>query len=174
MGKTQGISSSYPQLSSGPTTPDSGYSIVYPKTDGKWYIKNPDGTEIEVILISNKDATGGYAGLTLFKINFKNALNTFTSFFTNTNTAARTYTFQDRDGTIGDNTDLGLKSDKSAPAYSFGANITSGTANKTDQTVKDIAEQAYTGTITVTAGTAPSGTTNHSYRWSQVMKAQWH
>lgn len=58
---------------------------------------------------SNKDATGGYAGLTLFKINFKNALNTFTSFFTNSNTAARTYTFQDRDGTIADNTDLNLK-----------------------------------------------------------------
>lgn len=49
---------------------------------------------------NNKDATGGYAGLTLFKINFKNAANTFTSFFTNTNTASRTYTFPDQDGTI--------------------------------------------------------------------------
>ena len=49
---------------------------------------------------ANKDATGGYAGLTLFKINFKNALNTFTSFFTNANTAARTYTFPDYDSTI--------------------------------------------------------------------------
>src|SRR6185369_15549212 len=58
---------------------------------------------------ANKDATGGYAGLTLYKINFKNAANTFTSFFTNTNTAARTYTFQDRDGTIADNTDLAAK-----------------------------------------------------------------
>lgn len=55
---------------------------------------------------SEKDATGGYTGLTLFKINFKNAANTFTSFFTNANTAARTYTFQDRDGTILDSTDL--------------------------------------------------------------------
>lgn len=51
---------------------------------------------------ANKDASGGYAGLTLFKINFKNALNTFTSFFTNTNTAARTYTFQDKDHTVGE------------------------------------------------------------------------
>ena len=56
--------------------------------------------------LANKDASGGYAGLTLFKINFKNAANTFTSFFTNANTAARTYTFQDRDGTIADNTDI--------------------------------------------------------------------
>jgi hypothetical protein len=59
---------------------------------------------------ANKDATGGYAGLTLFKINFKNALNTFTSFFTNANAAARTYTFQDRDGTIADLADVALKS----------------------------------------------------------------
>ena len=58
---------------------------------------------------SGKDATGGYAGLTLFKINFKNVANTFTSFFTNSNTASRTYTFQDRDGTIADNTDLATK-----------------------------------------------------------------
>lgn len=48
----------------------------------------------------DKDASGGYTGLTLFKINFKNAANTFTSFFTNSNTAARTYTFQDSDDTI--------------------------------------------------------------------------
>ena len=49
---------------------------------------------------ANKDATGGYVGLTLFKINFKNAANTFTSFFTNANTAARTYTFPDLSGTV--------------------------------------------------------------------------
>lgn len=57
----------------------------------------------------NKDASGGYAGLTLFKINFKNAANTFTSFFTNINTAARTYTFQDKDGTIADIADVNAK-----------------------------------------------------------------
>lgn len=65
----------------------------------------------------NKDATGGYVGLTLFKINFKNVLNTFTSFFTNSNTAARTYTFQDRNGTIADDTDLGLKSPIASPTF---------------------------------------------------------
>jgi len=67
--------------------------------------------------LANKDATGGYAGLTLFKINFKNALNTFTSFFTNANTASRTYTFQDRDGTIADNTDLALKAPLISPSF---------------------------------------------------------
>ena len=63
--------------------------------------------------VANKDATGGYTGLTLFKINFKNVANTFTSFFTNSNIASRTYTFQDRNGTIADNTDLATKGGKS-------------------------------------------------------------
>jgi hypothetical protein len=49
---------------------------------------------------ANKDASGGYAGLTLWKINFRNAANTFTSFFTNSNSAARTYIFQDSNDTI--------------------------------------------------------------------------
>ncbi|MEP6587512.1 MAG: hypothetical protein ABJA84_01985 [Polaromonas sp.] len=64
-----------------------------------------------------RDGSGGVAGLTLFKINFKNALNTFTSFFTNANTAARTYTFQDRNGTVADNTDLALKANLASPAF---------------------------------------------------------
>jgi len=50
--------------------------------------------------VVNKDATWWYAWLTLFKINFKNALNTITSFFTNANTVARTYTFPNKDITV--------------------------------------------------------------------------
>jgi hypothetical protein len=74
-------------------------------TDANWAIgENNIGYVPENV--ASKDASGGYAGLTLLKINFKNALNTFTSFFTNSNTAARTYTFQDRDGTIADDTDI--------------------------------------------------------------------
>lgn len=49
---------------------------------------------------SAKDATGGYAGLTLYKVNMRNVANTFTSFLTNGNTAARTYTFPDKDLTV--------------------------------------------------------------------------
>lgn len=51
-------------------------------------------------LTSQKDISNGLAGLTLFKINFKNAADTFTSFLTNVNTAARTYTFPDWDMTV--------------------------------------------------------------------------
>jgi hypothetical protein len=60
---------------------------------------------------TNKDASGGYVGLTEFKINIKNALGTITSFLQNANTLERTYTLQNRDGTIADDTDLALKAD---------------------------------------------------------------
>jgi len=61
--------------------------------------------------------TGGFVKLTAFKINFKNAENTVTSFFTNANTAARTYIFPNRDGTIADDSDLALKANLISPAF---------------------------------------------------------
>ena len=45
-------------------------------------------------------------GLTDFKINFRNIADTFTSFLTNANTAARTYTFPDKDGTVAMTSDI--------------------------------------------------------------------
>jgi len=73
---------------------------------------------------NNKDANSGYAGLTLFKINFKNVLNTFTSYFTNNNTASRTYTFKDRNGTILDDTDAATFVDISSNQAAIGGNKT--------------------------------------------------
>lgn len=76
--------------------------------------------------VANKDATGGYAGLTLFKINFKNALNTFTSFFTNSNTASRTYTFPDVTTTIVGKTGTAVASQ--VPYYSDANQLTTSNA----------------------------------------------
>lgn len=78
--------------------------VPSPATPGTDYVQPSELSSYQQT--SQKDASGGYVGLTLFKINFKNALNTITSWFTNANTVARTYTFQDRDGTIADNTDI--------------------------------------------------------------------
>jgi hypothetical protein len=50
------------------------------------------------------------------KIKFKNFLGSIESFFRNDNTDVRTYQFQNRDGTIADDTDLGLKLDKNITA----------------------------------------------------------
>lgn len=55
---------------------------------------------------ANKDTTGGYAGLTLFKLNLKNAANTVTNFLTNATTVARTWTFPDKDGTVAMTSDI--------------------------------------------------------------------
>ena len=58
---------------------------------------------------------------------------------------------------------------KSIPAYSIMANATSATANVTAQQFRDTSG-VYSGTITWTGTTAPSGATNHSYRLTQVGK----
>lgn len=55
---------------------------------------------------ANKDASGGYAGLTLFKLNLRNALDTVTSFFTTAATTARTWTMPDKDGTVAMTSDI--------------------------------------------------------------------
>ena len=58
-------------------------------------------------------------------------------------------------------------------AYTMLANNTASSAVPTEQTFKNIAEQAYTGSIAWggTSPVAPSGTTNHSYQWSQIGKS---
>jgi hypothetical protein len=103
---------------------------------------------------ANKDASGGYVGLTLFKINFKNALNTFTSFFTNANTGARTYTFPDYDATIatqaGTETLTNKRIAKRVVTVSDATSITPNTDNA------DMIYQANTqalGTLTINADT---------------------
>lgn len=58
--------------------------------------------------------------LALFRSYFWNVAGTYASVFSNTNTAARTYTFQNRNGTIADDTDLALKA-ALASAQSFTA-----------------------------------------------------
>lgn len=104
-------------------------------------------------MIAAKDATGGYAGLTLFKINFRNAANTFTSFFTNANAAARTYTFQDRDGTIADSADIALKASLTGDTFTGTVSL-NGATNALAAVLINAAEK-----ITVSA-TAPTGTIN--------------
>lgn len=68
-------------------------------TDGNWAIaENNIGYVPENV--ASKDASGGYAGLTLFKLNLRNAANTITSWFATTATVARTWTLPDKDGTV--------------------------------------------------------------------------
>jgi hypothetical protein len=58
---------------------------------------------------------------------------------------------------------------KSLSANTIMANNTNGTANATAQAFRDTSG-TYSGTITWTGTTAPSGATNHSYRLTQIGK----
>jgi hypothetical protein len=72
-----------------------GSKLTIAEVDANFTNLNTDKIET-----SSRDGSGGVSGLTLFKLNLKNAANTFTNFLTNTTTAARTWTFPDKDGTI--------------------------------------------------------------------------
>ena len=72
------------------------------------------------------------------------------------------------DFTSSGQTQLDLKQDKSIAAYSLMANNTNAAANSTAFTFKAPAQQTYSGTITWTGTSAPSGATNHSYNWVQI------
>lgn len=58
----------------------------------------------------------------------RNVANTITSFFSNAATVARTYTLQDRDGTLADNTDLALKANLASPTFTGTVILPSGQA----------------------------------------------
>jgi hypothetical protein len=66
-------------------------------------------------------------------------------------------------------TDTSNLQQKSLPAYSIPGNGTYQTANAQSIYFKDTSG-TYTGSITWTGTTAPSGTTNHSYRWTRIGK----
>jgi len=93
-------------------------------------------------LAADKDASGGYAGLTGFAINLWNAAKTFKSSLTFSGAANRVHTFQDRDGTIADNTDLARYTPIASSLFS-----------KTDTSTVAFTKTA-AGTVSVKAGTA--------------------
>lgn len=55
---------------------------------------------------AGRDKAGGFPGLTALKLNLRNAADTITSWLTNANTAARTYTLPDKDITFAGLSDL--------------------------------------------------------------------
>ena len=65
-------------------------------------------------------------------------------------------------------TQLNAKSNKSISSYSLLVNNTASTADVTETSYRSPSQQTYTGTITWTGTTAPSGATNHTYNWSRI------
>lgn len=84
--------------------------------NGQWVFSTPAWSG-DMVLASAQTNSGLKTFLdTTFWL--RNVLNTFTSVFTNANTASRTYTLQDRAWTIADNTDLALKANLASPVFS--------------------------------------------------------
>jgi len=88
----------------------------------------------------------------------------------------RTINIQDASGTLmlqGDTVSLSnrinLKANLSQGTYSFLANNTNATANMASTPFKDVSG-SYTGTLTWTGGTAPTGLTNATYQYTQIGK----
>ena len=76
---------------------NAGASVNFSAGTKDVFVSYPASKSVD---LSAKDASGGVAGLTGFKLNLKNAANTFTNFLTNATTAARTWTFPDKDGIV--------------------------------------------------------------------------
>ncbi len=83
------------------------------QTAGNWAVtENNIGYVAENA--SNKDATGGYAGLTGFAIKLKNAAGTVTSLFSSAATTARSWVFPDKDGTVAMLSDISVAAETHA------------------------------------------------------------
>jgi hypothetical protein len=104
---------------------------------------------------ANKDASGGYAGLTLFKLNLRNAANTFTNFLTNTTTAARTWIMPDYDGTVATLAGTETLTNKT---IDLGSNTLSGTLAQFNTAVSD-GDFAAVATLAAAGGAATVGNT---------------
>lgn len=74
--------------------------------------------------ISNDQNVSGIKTFLAGKLGLRNAANTFTSFFTNANTASRTYTFPDRNGTVALTSDIFVGNPNSIPKFNSSGSLT--------------------------------------------------
>jgi hypothetical protein len=109
---------------------------------------------------ANKDVSGGYAGLTLFKLNLINALGTVTSWFTTAATVARTWTMPDKDGTVAMTSDItGTNSGtNTGDQASVTGNAGTATALQNARTINGVSFNGTANIQTATANTSDYAT----------------
>jgi hypothetical protein len=93
-------------------------------------------------------------------LGLRNVADTFTSFFTNTNTASRTYTLQNRNGILADDTDLATKINSRIIINTSGS-ATMGAAALTDYVY--LVTGAHTMTLPTAVGNTNRYTVNNSH-----------
>jgi len=138
------------------------------------YVTGTNGNGHIHLKHQNSDATATGQSTSLYAdsngdIKWKNDGNYYTTLKTSTNTADAVYTFPSATTTLIGAADTSAFQRKNVAAYTFKANNTSAAANSTDQVFRDTAG-TYSSTITWTGTTAPSGTANHSFRFTRVGK----
>jgi len=108
--------------------------------------------------INGKQASGNY-------ITTSDTSTMLSKYLRKTDTATLSARIDTKIGT----SDTSVFQRKTIASYSFVANNTNASASVTTQSFRD-SSGTYSGTPTFTGTTAPSGTTNHTYRWVQVGK----
>jgi len=78
----------------------------------------------------------------------RNIANTITSFFSSAATVARTYTLQDRNGTLADNTDLALKANLASPTFTGTPTLPTGSIGTTQTAGNSTTALATTAFVT--------------------------
>ena len=129
------------------------------------YLQKSDSTTYQTKYRSDTSRTNIYSGISS-KLNTSDSSTYYSKYRSDT---SRTNIYSGISSKL-TASDTSVFQRKSLPSYTFIANNTTGTANGTTQTFKDSGQKVYSGSITWFGTTAPSGTTNHSYRWSQVGK----
>jgi len=78
------------------------------------------------MVLANAQTNSGVKTFLDATLGLRNVANSITSFFTNTATVARTYTLQNRNGTLADDTDLALKANLASPTFTGTVTIPTG------------------------------------------------
>lgn len=94
-----------------PTPPNN--TTTFLRGDGTFAAPAGSG---DMVLASTQTNSGAKTFLATTLL-LRNVADTFSSLFTNTATAARTWTLQDRNGTLADDTDLALKANLISPVF---------------------------------------------------------
>ena len=119
-------------------------------TTATWQTASATG---DMVLASTQTVTGQKTFLN-GTFGLRNIANTITSLFSSAATVARTYTLQDRDGTLADNIDLALKANLASPTFTGTVVLPSGQA-----LVAPTLGTPASGTLTNTTGLPIAGLT---------------
>ena len=122
--------------------------------------KGLDGVGSGDMVLANAQTNTGAKTFNATTLLLRNVAGTFNGSFTNTNTADRIYTLQDRAGTLADNTDLALKSNLASPTFTGTVTVPATLTFTSNGSI--IKSGAHAVTLTSTAisnATLPAGTT---------------